>query len=94
MIRHLFPSSRPHPSVGVQLLSGPLLVEGNYFYGFTPMGGREAYALGFYPQYPGQFCTKTTIGINTAAETVSFLSVNTSAAELFEEHYFSTDLTR
>jgi cell migration-inducing and hyaluronan-binding protein len=60
--------ARTYPSVGVQLLNGPVLISNNHFYGYTPVGGREAYAIGFYPQNNGQLCTANTFGYNTATE--------------------------
>lgn len=62
---------RNYPSVGVQLRGGPVVVDQNRFYGYTSTGGREAYAVGFYPQNQGQFGTSTYVGSNTLAQTVS-----------------------
>jgi cell migration-inducing and hyaluronan-binding protein len=61
--------ARSYPSVGVQLRGGPVVVDQNTFYGYTSTGGREAYAVGFYPQNPGQFGTSTYIGSNTGDQT-------------------------
>jgi len=61
---------RTYPSVGVQLRGGPVLVKDNNFVAYTSTGDREAYAIGFYPQNPGQFGSANTIGDNTVSDTV------------------------
>jgi len=59
------------PCEGVQIRDGPILIDRNVFRKFVPTVERNAYAIGFRPNYSGQNSPLNTIGTNSFDNTVT-----------------------